>query len=210
MTDTKKSRAMPRKPKNADRRDREYLTSDEIDKMSEATYRLGRNGLRDALLILLMYRHGLRVSEAVRLRWSHVDLMRGTVIVDRANGGTTTVHPMTENERVTVSNLYNPYTCKNWGWYDRPPATYVFGAEHGGPLSASSVYKIVARAGKKANIPFPVHPHMLRHSCGYHLAQNTGNLALVQKYLGHKSPQHVMRYAEPAEEGSFEGLWDDD
>jgi integrase len=201
----KKIRPMTKlkKPKSSEIRDREYLTPSEIDRMVKATYQRWRRPRRDALLILMMFRHGLRVSEATRLTWDRVYLDKKKMKVERINGGRTTVHPLGEDEISELSQLQRWSSGPAW-------RDYIFPSERGGPLSPSSVRAIVVTAGKAAGIPFLVSSHMLRHSCGYYLAQKTGNLALVQKYLGHKSPQHVMRYAAPVEKGDFEGLWEDE
>ncbi len=78
---------LPRKPRNKDVRSREYLTPDEIDRLMNAAGKVGRHGFRDKTLILIGYRHGLRVSELVSLRWEQVDLKQGLLHVVRLKNG---------------------------------------------------------------------------------------------------------------------------
>jgi integrase len=79
--------APPRKPKNEDVRGREYLTGEEVDRLRRAAAGLGRHGHRDTTMILVAFRHGLRVAELVALRWDQVDLTRKTIYVRRRKGG---------------------------------------------------------------------------------------------------------------------------
>ncbi len=85
---------------------------------------------------------------------------------------------------------------------------YVFSTERKGPLTTANVRKIVARAGDRAKIGFPIHPHMLRHACGYKLANDGHDTRALQHYLGHKNIQHTVRYTELAPD-RFKGFWKD-
>lgn len=85
---------------------------------------------------------------------------------------------------------------------------YVFVTERKGPLTASTVRKMIARAGERAGIGFPVHLHMLRHGCGFKLANDGHDTRAIQHYLGHKQIQHTVRYTELAS-GRFENFWKD-
>jgi type 1 fimbriae regulatory protein FimB/type 1 fimbriae regulatory protein FimE len=91
---------------------------------------------------------------------------------------------------------------------DYPDTPYVFVTERGGPLTDSTFRKLVARAGEKAGIDFPVHPHMLRHGCGFKLANDGQDTRAIQHYLGHKNIQHTVRYTELASD-RFNGFWKD-
>ena len=165
----------PRRRPNAEVRSREYLTPDEVEKLIAAARRTGRHGHRDATIILLAYRHGLRVSKLVSLRWDQIDLKQGLLHVGRLKNGTPSNHPIRGPEIRALRRL----RC------DYPETPYVFVTERKGPLTASTVRKLVARAGKEADIPFPVHPHMLRHACGYKLANDGHDTRAIQHYLGH-------------------------
>jgi type 1 fimbriae regulatory protein FimB/type 1 fimbriae regulatory protein FimE len=188
----------PRRVPNAAIRSREYLTSEEVDKLMAAAKNIGRYGYRDATIILLAYRHGFRVSELIALRWDQVDLKQGALHVNRLKNGTPSNHPIRGPEIRALRRLRREY----------PETPYVFVTERKGPLTASSVRKIVARAGRSAAIPFPVHPHMLRHACGYKLANDGHDTRAIQQYLGHKNITHTVRYTELAAD-RFNGFWQD-
>ncbi len=145
--------APPTRVKNTDRRTREHLTPPEVEKLMAAAGRLGRHGHRDATLILLAYRHGLRVSELVSLRSEQIDLKLGVLHVTRLKNGMASTHPLRGPELRALRRLRRDY----------PASPYVFTTERHGPLTDSAVRKIVARAGEAAKLGVPVHPHMLRH-----------------------------------------------
>lgn len=176
----------PRKPRNREVRPREYLTDDEVQRLIRAARRSGRHGHRDATLILITYRHGLRVSEAVALRWHSIDLDHGRLHVQRLKDGAASVHPLRGPEIRALRKLRR----------DSPPSPYVFVSERGGPLTDSAVRKIIARAGQQSALAFPVHPHMLRHATGYKLANDGHDTRAIQHYLGHKNIQHTVRYTQ--------------
>ena len=188
----------PRRVPNAAVRSREYLTSNEIEALMAAAKKSGRHGQRDATVILIAYRHGLRVSELVALRWDQIDLKQGTLHLNRLKNGSESVHPLRGPELRALRRAQRGY----------PSSPYVFLTERKGPLTASSVRKIVARAGRNAGIPFPVHPHMLRHACGYKLANDGHDTRAIQQYLGHKNITHTVRYTELAAD-RFNGFWQD-
>ena len=191
-------KVMPRRLPNAALRSREYLTSDEVDQLSTAARRVGRHTHRDATMILLAFRHGLRVSELVALRWDQVDLKQGTLHVNRAKRGTPSTHPLRGPELRALRRLQRDYTG----------TPYLFVSERGGPVTTSTVRKMITRAGQAAGIPFPVHPHMLRHACGYKLANDGHDTRSIQQYLGHKNITHTVRYTELAP-GRFNDFWRD-
>ncbi len=188
----------PRRLPNAQLRSREYLTPAEVQKLIEHAGRLGRHGQRDAALLMLAYRHGLRVSELVALRWDMVDLKQGRLHVNRLKNGIASVHPLRGPELRGLRKLERDY----------PETNYVFVSERRGPLTADTVRKLVARAGKAAGLPFPVHPHMLRHACGYKLANEGHDTRSIQQYLGHRNIQHTVRYTELSPT-RFKDFWKD-
>jgi type 1 fimbriae regulatory protein FimB/type 1 fimbriae regulatory protein FimE len=140
-------------------RPREYLTEREIERLMDAA-RQNRWGHRDATAILLAYRHGLRASELVGLRWDDLDLARGRLHVRRSKGGEAAVHPIGGKEMRALRRLQR----------ETVRSVYVFISERGAPLSVAGYQRMVARAGKAAKFPFLIHSHMLRHSTGYKLA----------------------------------------
>ncbi len=189
---------LPKRPKNKDVRTREYLTEQEVESLIDAARKTGRHGHRDATLILLTYRHGLRVSELVSMRWEQIDLKQGLLHVNRAKNGSPSSHPIRGPEIRALRRLQRDY----------PDTPYVFVTERKGPLTTSTVRKLVARAGKNADILFPVHPHMLRHACGFKLANDGQDTRALQHYLGHKNIQHTVRYTEMTSD-RFNGFWKD-
>ncbi len=164
----------------------------------DSAKRTGRHGHRDATLILLAYRHGLRVTELVSLRWDQIDLKQGLLHVHRIKNGTASTHPIRGPEIRALRKLQREY----------PDTPYVFVTERKGPMTTSTIRKMVSRAGEKSAIGFPVHPHMLRHACGFKLANDGQDTRALQHYLGHKNIQHTVRYTELSSE-RFNEFWKD-
>lgn len=176
----------PRKPKNKDCRSREYLTQTEIDKLRKIARAQGRHGHRDDTLILLMFRHGLRVSEIIKLRWEQLDLQQGLFHVHRLKNGTASTHPLRGVELRALRQLKRDY----------PNSIYVFVSERKAPLTDRSVRHIIARAGEHAAFDFSIHPHMLRHSTGFYLANQGQDTRSIQSYLGHANIKNTVIYTE--------------
>lgn len=189
--------APPRRLSNRDRRTREHLTPEEVDRLMVAAGKLGRHGHRDATLILIAYRHALRVSELVALRWDQVDLKQGLLHVSRLKNGVPSTHPLRGPEIRALRRLQRESN-----------SPYVFTTERGGPMTTSNVRKMIARAGEEAKLGFPIHPHMLRHAAGYKLANDGHDTRAIQHYLGHKNITHTVRYTEMAPD-RFKGFWKD-
>jgi len=188
----------PQKPYNTVRRSREYLTPEEVEQLLRAARRQGRCRQRNATLMLLMYRHGLRVAELVRLRWDMFDLKAAVFHVQRVKNGLPSVHPLRGVELRALRQLH----------VAGAGAAYLFVSERGGPLTTRTVHHIVAAAGEVAGLPFPVHPHMLRHACGFYLANKGVDTRALQQYLGHRNIQHTVRYTELTPQ-RFQSFWDD-
>jgi len=189
--------APPKRVTNASVRSREYLTAAEVDKMLEAARGSGRHGRRDEALILLAYRHGLRVGELVALRWDAVDLEAGTIHVNRIKNGTPGVHPLRGPELRALRQLRRDYAG----------TPYLFCSERKGPLTTATVRKIVARAGRLAGIA-NAHPHMLRHATGYYLASQGQDTRAIQGYLGHRAITSTAVYTALAP-GRYREFWRD-
>jgi type 1 fimbriae regulatory protein FimB/type 1 fimbriae regulatory protein FimE len=188
----------PRRLANRERRTREHLTPQEVDKLIKAAGRVGRYGHRDATLILIAFRHGLRVTELVALRWDQVDLEQGLLHVSRLKNGVPSTHPIRGPEIRALRRLRREYVV----------SPYVFTTERRGAMTDSSVRKIIARAGDTAKLGFPVHPHMLRHACGFKLANEGHDTRAIQHYLGHRNIQHTVRYTELTVD-RFRNFWRD-
>ena len=195
---TIENRKVPLRRANVSYRSREYLSEKEVAALMAAAAGVGRHGARDAALILIAYRHGLRVSELVSLRWDQVDLHQGLLHVTRRKHGIASVHPLRGPELRVLRRLQRAY----------PDTAYVFVSERKAPLCADAVRKIVGRAGREAGIEFSVHPHMLRHATGYKLANDGQDTRAIQHYLGHRNIQHTTRYTELAAD-RFKDFWRD-
>jgi type 1 fimbriae regulatory protein FimB/type 1 fimbriae regulatory protein FimE len=164
---------------------RRYLTEAELNRLIKAA-RKGRYGQRDATLILIMARHGLRVTEAVDLHWDQVDLGKGHLHVRRLKNGIASVHPIQGDELRALRELRRD---------QEPKSAFVFTSERGGPMTRSNVSKMVEKAGELADLP-PTHPHMLRHTCGHLLADAGHDTRRLQLWLGHSDIKHTARYSE--------------
>lgn len=188
----------PTKPKNKERRSREFLSSIEIDKLIKTARDVGRYGHRDSTMILLAYRHGLRVSELVALRWSQFDLKHGLFHVVRCKNSLESTHPLYGIEMRALQKIRR----------ENPGAQFVFLSERGAPMTDSTFRKMLYRTGEVAKIGLPVHPHMLRHSCGFKLANDGQDTRSIQYYLGHKSIQNTVLYTQISP-SRFKGFWKD-
>jgi type 1 fimbriae regulatory protein FimB/type 1 fimbriae regulatory protein FimE len=177
-------------------RTRRYLTGTEVEKLIEAARKRGRHSHRDATMILLAYRHGLRASELVDLQWHQVELNAGRLHVRRSKRGTPSVHPMQGDEIRALRRLQR----------EQEASPYLFSSERGGPMTAKSWGNHFARLGIAAGMPFEVFPHMLRHACGYALANAGHDTRALQAYLGHKNIQHTVRYTDLAPD-RFKNFW---
>lgn len=195
---TLENRKVPVRRANATYRSREYLSEKEVVAVMAAAAIIGRHGARDAALILVAYRHGLRVSELVSLRWDQVDLQQGLLHVTRFKHGIASVHPLRGPELRALRRLQRDY----------PETAYVFVSERKAPLTTDAIRKIVRRAGHHAGIEFPIHPHMLRHATGYKLANDGQDTRAIQHYLGHRNIQHTTRYTELTSD-RFKNFWHD-
>jgi integrase len=194
--ESKGGKSAPGRAANSAYRSREHLTPEEVEALIRAARGIGRYGHRDATAILLAYRHGLRASELCELRREQVDLDRGELHVRRLKSGKPSTNPIPGDEMRALRKLLKDVQ-----------GPYVFATERGGPLDRSGFLKIVRRAGEAAGLPFPAHPHMLRHATGYYLANRGTDTRTIQDYLGHRNIQHTVRYTELAP-GRFRGLWD--
>lgn len=176
----------PRKQRNLEVREREYLTETELDALMAAAKKTGRHGFRDYVMILICYHHGLRVGELIDLKWTQIEFERALIHINRLKNGDSSVQPLSGNEMRLLRKLKRENTS----------SVFVFNSERKGPLTERAFHKIIARAGRLAEMPFPVHPHQLRHTTGYRLAQNGVDTRAIQAYLGHKNIAHTVKYTK--------------
>jgi integrase len=189
-------RVMPTRQPNADLRSREYLTPAEIEKLLKAA-KAGRWSLRDATLVMVAYRHGLRAKEAAGLEWSQIEFGRNASLhVRRAKKGKPSVHPIRGDELRMLTALRKEY----------PDSMYVFTTERGTPFTTDAINRLVKIIGQRADLPLPVHFHMLRHSCGYKLANDGVDTRAIQDWLGHVSITHTTRYTALSQT-RFKDFW---
>jgi type 1 fimbriae regulatory protein FimB/type 1 fimbriae regulatory protein FimE len=177
-------------------RTRDYLTAKEIEDLMAAARKSSRYGHRDATMILIAYRHGLRASEVCDLQWHQVELNAGRLHVRRSKRGTPSVRPIQGDELRALRRLQREQPC----------SPYVFTSERSGPIAPKSFHTLIMRLGERASMPFPIHPHMLRHGCGYALANAGHDTRAIQAWMGHKNIQHTVRYTELAPD-RFKGFW---
>ena len=178
---------------------RRHLTNPEVDKLMAAT-KSGRHATRDRCLVLLLFRHGLRISEACALTLADVDLEDRTLQVRRLKRGLTTTHPLRPEEIRALKMWLVKRARLN------PPGETLFISERRQPLSRKTAWAAIRRYGEQAGLSLPIYPHMLRHACGFALADQGADTRLIQDYLGHRNIQHTVRYTatNPAR---FERLW---
>ena len=194
----KNSSKNSKRKKNCELRTREYLSTTEIEQLRKAARNNGRNGHRDDTLVLMMFRHALRVSEAINLRWEQVDFKNGLLHVSRVKNGVPSTHPLRGAELRALRKLQREY----------PDMPYLFVSERKAPLTARAAQHIVARAGTLAALPFPIHPHMLRHSTGFYLANKGYDTRAIQSYMGHANIKNTVIYTELSA-GRFNDFWAD-
>jgi site-specific recombinase XerD len=195
------TRTQPRKAENpaVDHRGKDFLTEAEMKRFLDAA-RHGRHGVRDHAMMLMAFRHGLRVSELIDLRMKDIDLESSRLYVRRKKGSLSTHQPIEGDELRAIRAWLRERNQR-----DDAHSHYLFLSERG-PMTRQAVNYLVAQAGKRARLRFHIHPHMLRHSTGYYLANRNHDTRLVQDYLGHKNIAHTVRYTRTAAV-RFEGLW---
>ena len=187
--------ALPRRKPNAVYRTREHLTGAEVDRLIGA--KANRWGHRDATMILVAFRHGLRSSELVDLRWDQIDFNHAVLHVRRAKKGTPATHPIVGDELRALRKLQREQA---------PKSPFVFTSERGSPFTTAGFARMLERAGEAAGLTLKVHPHMLRHACGFALANKGHDTRALQAYLGHRNIQHTVRYTELSS-GRFKDFW---
>jgi len=189
----------PPRRRNRDVRPREYLTPKEVERLIAAAKKSRRRyGMRDATLILVAFRHGLRVSELCTLTWDQIDFSHGLIHVRRMKNGISSVHQLGGEEMRSLRALKR----------EDGVSRYVFMTERKAPITPAGFRKMLSRLAVGAKFQFSVHPHMLRHACGFKLANDGRDTRALQHYLGHKNIMHTVRYTELSPD-RFKNFWED-
>ncbi|WP_336241823.1 tyrosine-type recombinase/integrase [Citrobacter freundii] len=162
-----------------------YLTMQETERIIQATDG-AKNGLRDRCMIMLGFYHGLRVSELTGLTVRNVDTESKRIYIRRLKNGFSAVHPLQPEECHLLMQWLKVIPESNEGW--------LFPNSKGKRISRQYIYKLFRGYGEKAGITIRVHPHMLRHACGYELAEQGMDTRLIQDYLGHRNIRHTVHY----------------
>jgi type 1 fimbriae regulatory protein FimB len=185
------------------KRTREYLTPDEVEKLLATSKTVSRNATRDYAILLLMYRHGLRVSELCHLKLSDVNLELGEVHINRLKGSDGGPHPMHAGESAAIrawlkerESMQVPAECDT-----------LFVSERRQPMSRFTINVLVEKIGAAAGLEaLDIHPHSLRHSCGYSLVNRNVDIRVIQSYLGHRQISSTIRYTK-LNGSQFKGLF---
>lgn len=180
---------------------RKYLTQNEIDLLLKAG-NSGSYATRNYCLILLCFIHGFRASEICRLRISDIDLQSQCIYIHRLKKGFSTTHPLLSEEVRALNAWMNKRAS-----YLNADSEWIFLSKKGNPLSRQQFYQIISSCGDSAGLPLEIHPHMLRHSCGFALADMGVDTRLIQDYLGHRNIRHTVWYTA-SNAGRFYGIWD--
>lgn len=200
MITKKKTSRRRKEPSGAvDPDGKNFLTESEMKVFLEAAKK-GRHGTRDHLMMLIMFRHGLRVSELIDIRVKDLDLKTNRLFVKRKKGSLSTNQPIEGDELRAIRAWLRERVEKG---LEHSP--YLFLSERGA-FTRQGINYLVKEAGKRAGLSFHVRPHMIRHSTGFYLSNKGYDTRLIQDYLGHKNIAHTVKYTRTAAK-RFEGLW---
>ncbi|WP_084023335.1 tyrosine-type DNA invertase [Xenorhabdus hominickii] len=180
---------------------RKYLTHSEIEVLLKELEK-HPHADRNICMIFMGFIHGFRVSELLGLQLSDVDLEGKKLRVQRLKNGFSTIHPMVARE----IQLIRKWLSLRQGYKNSEQSDWLFLSRTGTRMSRQQFYKIIRQTSLKANLSVCANPHMLRHSCGYALADNGVDTRLIQDYLGHRNIRHTVRYTA-SNAGRFETIW---
>jgi type 1 fimbriae regulatory protein FimB len=183
---------------NFHEKEKDFITEAELEELVKAAKK-SRHRWRDITLFRVMFWHGLRVSEVCNLRQSDLDFKSGQIFVRRIKGGLSTHQPMLGAELRSLKRYLKERTNSALPW--------VFITERGEQFTRFGVNYLLRAISERSSLPFHVHPHMLRHGCGYALANRGRDTRLIQDYLGHRDIKHTARYTRTASV-RFEKVWD--
>lgn len=173
-------------------KERKYLTPSEFQTVYDGLKTAFTSTLiRNRAMLLLMYRHGLRASETLNLKWSNISKEDQNILIERLKNGKSGVHPIAADELQALNRLRNDYKSK------KISSTFIFlNYSNGIPLTRRAITQIFDYINKANLIDIYITPHTLRHSCGYYLANEGHSIRLIQDYLGHRNIQNTEIYTE--------------
>lgn len=173
-----------------------HITEGEFLQMLKGA-KAGRHAVRDAALLRLVFEHGLRASELARARRVDVKLKEARFNCKRLKGSLSTQHPLSADALKAVKAYLRTRA-------DSLPQLFV--TERGEPFSRQGLHYLIGAIAKRAGLHH-VHPHMLRHGCGFALANRGRDTRLIQDFLGHRDIRNTVIYTATAAH-RFEGIWD--
>lgn len=179
----------PSRKKNTHYRSRKYITKEEFDILISKRIKTKRESQRRIdrykSILYLLYYHALRCSELVELKWDAIDMVSKTIHITRLKNGKSSIHPLMKCEYPVLKRLY-----------DIRKGFYVLEGPMGDQMPRASVNSFFFRLNKKKLIPLKLHPHMLRHGCGYYLANKGIDTRSIQVYMGHSCIKSTAIYTE--------------
>ncbi|HCQ0627457.1 TPA: tyrosine-type recombinase/integrase [Escherichia coli] len=173
---------------------RKYLTQDEVYRLMDAAQSMSFPE-RNRCLIMMAFIHGFRASELLDLRLSDIDASGKQLNIRRIKNGFSTTHPLLPDEY----NLIKLWLKQRKLIENGVEGDWLFLSRKRRPISRQHFFSIIREAGKRAGLAVKAHPHMLRHACGFALADNGVDTRLLQDYLGHRNIQHTVRYTASIE-----------
>lgn len=179
---------------------RKYLTGEEVRSLLLAISR-EQGSYRDYCMVSMAFLHGLRVSELTGLKVTDYDPLSKKILIRRLKGGLSTSHPLLLEESTALEQWLverEAFLGHSLPW--------LFLSRRGKRLSRQRFYQLLKGYGQRAQLPLPIHPHMLRHACGYNLAERGNDTRLIQDYLGHRNIRHTVLYTAANAE-RFSGAW---
>lgn len=179
---------------------RKYLTQDEVYRLMDAAQSMSFPE-RNRCLIMMAFIHGFRASELLDLRLSDIDASGKQLNIRRIKNGFSTTHPLLPDEY----NLIKLWLKQRKLIENGVEGDWLFLSRKRRPISRQH-FSIIREAGRRAGLAVKAHPHMLRHACGFALADNGVDTRLLQDYLGHRNIQHTVRYTA-SNAARFKGVW---
>ena len=147
---------------------KQALNPQQVERLIDAAMHSPRSGIRDAALIMLAYRHGLKVSELINLKWEHIDFENQSILVSRLRNGRETLHPLEEREINLLRKL------------EKHNSELVFQSQRKNQMSSNNIRKIIRHAGEEAGFKNTVYPTMLSGAAGFDLIATTSGITATR------------------------------